>query len=90
MIITIVMTMMVMTKAKVERLRRGWSQQQLALFALIWPSDVSRIETGRTRPYPGQAKRLAKVLGLTPKELQDPVGIEGITSTHQKKGVRRR
>jgi len=71
-----IMTMIVMTKAKVERLKNGWSQQQLALFAIIWPSDVSRIETGRTRPYPAQAKRLARALGLRPEELQEQVNVD--------------
>jgi transcriptional regulator with XRE-family HTH domain len=33
------------------------------------PSDISRFERGYGRPYPAQATRLAKVLGLSPDEL---------------------
>jgi hypothetical protein len=34
---------------------------------------VSRIETGRLQPYPRQLVRLAKVLGLQPGDLLQPV-----------------
>lgn len=58
------------TKLFVERRRRGWSQQTLAHLAGIQASDVSRIETGRLHPYPSQAQRLARVLGIEIEDIQ--------------------
>ncbi len=58
------------TILKSERVKRGWSQQQLGVLAGVEASDVSRIETGRMRPYPSQAERLAKVMGVRAEELQ--------------------
>ncbi len=49
---------------KVERLRRGWSQQKLAVEAGVGYADVSRIECGWLRPYPGQAEKIARALGI--------------------------
>jgi transcriptional regulator with XRE-family HTH domain len=68
------------TKAKRNRLRLGWSQQELAVFAGVSVADVSRIETGRLRPYPGQAQKLAHVLGLRAEELQNEVLFEEASS----------
>ena len=62
-----------MLKIKAERLRRGWNQQTLGYRARTQAADVSRIENGRMVPYPAQAKRLARVLGLIPDELLDEV-----------------
>ncbi len=60
-----------------ERLKRGWTQQQLAFFADVGVSDVSRIETGRVSdPYPTHAKKLARILGINPKELTEPAETE--------------
>lgn len=62
-----------MTKMKARRVELGLSQQALANRTGLWVSDISRIETGRLRPYAGQAQRIAGVLGLDPSELQDEV-----------------
>lgn len=74
-IVPIVMTPPTTTlkKMRAERLRRGWSQTQLAARADMSSSDVSRFETGRAIPYPVQARRLARALGITPDELLIPV-----------------
>ncbi len=64
---------MVMVRMKAVRIQRGWSQQQLAFRANVSVADVSRIETGRMRPYAGHAARLAKVLGLEPEKLLELV-----------------
>ena len=56
-------------KMKAERLKRQWSQTQLAARAALSTSDVSKFESGRMTPYPAQALRLARVLGLSPQEL---------------------
>ena len=58
-----------MVKLKHERLKRGWSQVDLAYRAKIQPTEISRFETGRARPYPKQAERLARALALKPHEL---------------------
>ncbi len=42
---------------------------ELAFHARISTADVSRIESGRLIPYPGQADRLARILNLNPDEL---------------------
>ena len=58
------------TILKSEREKRGWTQQQLGVLARVGASDVQRIETRRMIPYPTQAEKLAKVLGVRPDELQ--------------------
>jgi ribosome-binding protein aMBF1 (putative translation factor) len=62
-----------MTKLKKARIDRGWSQQVLGFHSSVAASDVSRIESGRLVPYPGQAERLANLVGLRPEELQQPI-----------------
>ena len=54
------------------RLSRGWSQRRLARESDIPEADVSRIETGRLRPYSGQARRLARALRVRVRELFGP------------------
>ena len=62
-----------MTKLQAERTRRGLSQTALAAAAQrLSASDISRFENRYGRPYPGQAARLARVLGLNPSELLEP------------------
>ena len=72
----------IVTRMKVERLRRQWTQTDLAYHARMSPSDISRIENGLLIPYPGYAERLAKALGLSPEELQLPAKREGIAVAH--------
>lgn len=61
-----------MTKLEQARRARKFSQMELAARAKVAQSDVSAMENGWRRPYPKQAKRLARVLGLTPDELTEP------------------
>jgi transcriptional regulator with XRE-family HTH domain len=63
-----------MLRMKAERLRFGWSQARLAAAAVVGAAEVSRIETGRLRPYPGQVEALARALYLQPEELLVEVG----------------
>lgn len=56
-------------RIRAERLARGWTQQQLGFHAGVSAADLSRIETGRMRPYPGQLRRLAFVLGMPEEAL---------------------
>jgi len=71
---------MLKTKLEESRRARGWSQQVLGFHASVSASDVSKFETGRMRPYPGQADRLAKILGLKPDELQSSAEQEAVRS----------
>ena len=70
-----------MKRIKAERLRRGWTQTDLGYHSRTSPADISRIETGRLKPYPGQLERLGRVLGvpagdlLAPVDLQEPVAL---------------
>jgi transcriptional regulator with XRE-family HTH domain len=57
------------TQIKLLRRARDWSQRQLARRADMTEADVSRIESGRLRPYKGQARRLARALGVRVEEL---------------------
>ena len=62
-------------RMKVERLKHGWSQSELAYFARMSPSDVSRIEKGRMAPYPVQTRKLAAALHLDPATLTERVDV---------------
>jgi len=63
---------------KIERIKREMSQQELAELARVAVGDISRIETGRMRPYSSQAEKLSRVLGLPAGDLQKPVELEAI------------
>lgn len=60
---------MPMTKAEAARAAKKWSQTKLAYMAGMAQSDISAIENGWRKPYPSQAKRLAKLLGVKADEL---------------------
>lgn len=59
-----------LTRLKLERTRRGLTQLELGAKARLFPSELSRIETGRGHPYPSQAKKLAKALGMPLEEAE--------------------
>jgi transcriptional regulator with XRE-family HTH domain len=65
---------------RVRRLELKLSQQTVGYRAGIANTDVSKIENGRQIPYPSQAKRLARVLGLQPDELLAPAN--GVEASH--------
>jgi len=50
-------------KLAAERKRLGLSQLEVSRRTRMAPADVSRIESGRFRPYRGQLRRLARALG---------------------------
>jgi transcriptional regulator with XRE-family HTH domain len=60
-------------RIKVERQRRKWTQTDLGARAGLSASDISRIETGRLRPYPHQALRIARALRMEPDRLLEPM-----------------
>jgi len=68
-----IVTGALMTRLQFERTKRGLSQTTLAAMAeRLSPSDISKFERLYARPYPAQAQRLARVLGLSPEELLEP------------------
>lgn len=70
-----------MLRIKHERLRRGWNQTALAFHTGISVADVSRIESGRLRPYHSQLKKLAAVLAVDLGALLDDVEPPGVASS---------
>lgn len=57
---------------------RNWSKSELSRQARMTPSDVGRIESGRTKPYLTQLWKLAAALGVDEDEaetLLDPVEV---------------
>jgi len=65
-----------MLRIKVERLRRKWTQTQLGARAGLSASDVSKIESGRQRPYPRQTLRLARALKVPAERLLESAELE--------------
>ena len=58
------------------RTQRGWSQAELAARARIGAPDLSRIERGLLKPYPKQARRLARALGVAESDLGTGLAYE--------------
>ncbi len=65
-----------MIRIRAERLRRGWSQHEVARRSGIHPAEVSRIENRRTVLFPGYARRLSLVLGIPASQLLEDVDLE--------------
>ena len=59
----------------------GLSQRRLAVQADISESLISKIENGWLIPYPGQARRLARALGVPVEELFPAEQEELFTTT---------
>lgn len=55
---------------KEERQKRNWTQVDLAFFSRLNPAEISRIETGKLKPSPGQLQRIAKALGCRLEQIQ--------------------
>jgi transcriptional regulator with XRE-family HTH domain len=64
-----------MIRLKWERLARHWTQQDLAFHARLTVSDICRFERGVMKPYPSQAARLGRLLGLSPGQLLEEVDL---------------
>lgn len=65
-----------MLRIRLERNRRGLSQDMLGRLTGVPRSDISRMETGLLRPTQWQAERLAAVLRVKPHELLEPARVE--------------
>ncbi len=62
------------TRLREIRKRLGLNQFDVARRSKIHPATISKIETGRYRPYPVELQRLARALRVDPKDLQDQEG----------------
>jgi transcriptional regulator with XRE-family HTH domain len=51
------------------RKQKRLSQLKLAFLTGIAPGDISRIENGWLKPYPGWRRRFADALGVTENQL---------------------
>ena len=58
-----------MSNIRDERRLRGWSQTVLAFHARMCTADISKIESGRLKPSPGQVQRIAQAFGVRPEKL---------------------
>ena len=67
-----------MTKLRAARLARGLSLQEVGYRARVQAPHLSQIERGLLKPYPPQAKRLARFLGLEIEELLEEVEPEAV------------
>ena len=67
-------------RLKEMRNKKGVSQLTLAKLTNIAPTDISRIENGWLRPYPGWRKHFARALGVAESELF-PHEVEGEDAT---------
>jgi transcriptional regulator with XRE-family HTH domain len=65
--------MMTMRRLKAERLKRRWTQLDLAARSRVQPADISKFENGYAVPYPPQAARLARALRVRATTLLDLV-----------------
>jgi len=73
-----------MLRITYERLKLGWSKATLARKAQMDQSLVSKLETGRFKPYPAQLRRLAIALRFPEgesKKLFEEVDERGYTET---------
>ena len=65
----------------VIRKQHGWSQAELARQTGMHSSTVSRIESGRLRPYLGQIRNIAAALNIAEDEVMGEVRHDGSSVT---------
>lgn len=65
---------MIAQRLKEARIRKNWSQKELAEKSDVSFEQISRYETGKSRPHKSVIIKLAKALGVTSEYL------EGITT----------
>lgn len=57
-----------MLRLREERIKQGISQTKLSGLTGIAAADISAIENGWKKPFPGWKKRIIKALGITGSE----------------------
>ncbi len=63
---------MMITRARYERLRRGWTQTKVAKLVGVHQIDISDVERG---VYSRVAHRLARLYGVRPSSLYEMVAV---------------
>lgn len=63
-------------KIKMERVKRGWSQEQLSEYADISKTSISVIERAQSTPSTVTLAKFAKAFGITVSELTDIEKVE--------------
>lgn len=54
-----------MLRLRLERQRRGLSQTKLSAMTGIASTDISAMENGWKKPFPGWKRRIAQALGMS-------------------------
>ena len=67
--------MVLLTRLRRWRERKGFTQAELAEAAGITRAALSRLENCQAPPKPSNLRRLAKALDLKPEDLSDPEEI---------------
>lgn len=69
------MRQQVLRRAKVERVKRGWTQHEVAARVHTQSQLICSIETGYRRPLPSHrvVRALARLYGVPAESLQQPV-----------------
>jgi transcriptional regulator with XRE-family HTH domain len=65
--------MVKLTRLRAIRERKALSQRELAALAGMTHTQISRIETGLSEPYPSTVRKLATALSVEPSELMEPI-----------------
>lgn len=58
-------------KIKIERVKKGWSQEQLAEYANLNPNTIGRIERAQISPTIDTVVQIAEAFGLDFSKLTD-------------------
>jgi len=75
---------MKVSKLRILRKKKGFTQEQLADLIQVSPSLISKFETGVATPSLEVAFKLAKVLGATVEDLFSPEIIQDKMSSETK------
>jgi ribosome-binding protein aMBF1 (putative translation factor) len=59
-----------MLRLTLERQKKNWTKARLAREAELDQSLVSKVESGRVCPYPGELRRMARALRLPLQEAE--------------------
>jgi transcriptional regulator with XRE-family HTH domain len=79
------------SKLKIERVKSGLTQGQVADKAFISRATLSRMESGKTEPTPDLITRLAQIYGISEDELtdkQDAAQQEKVNFHNQNKEIK--
>src|SRR5437773_12171735 len=69
-----------MLRLTAERQARGWNKTELARRARMQPGELSKIESGRMRPYPKQLRKLGRALGLPAEQDESLIAESALAS----------